>query len=148
MKGKSAVLGLIVTLCICSSAFGFDGNRVRGHGPRISQDRLLAQLPPEKEMLFHQAMREVKDKAAAVRGQIKDLRREIKEAFLANPFDEGVYRKKKTELEALQAQKRDDMDAAVVGLAKQFSPEERQILTQLVPRQFGFDRLKRKGRRP
>ena len=56
-----AVSGLVILLCVCTMAYAFDGGRGLGSGNKVSRQELLSQLPAEKEMLFHQTMREARE---------------------------------------------------------------------------------------
>jgi uncharacterized membrane protein len=142
MKTRMAVSALIIVMSLCSLAFASDGCRGRGSADRGSQDELLAQLPAEKETLYHQTMREVRNQGFETRAQVKQLREEIKNVVAADQFDEEVFRAKTKSLEELQMKRRAAMDEAIATLAKQFTADERQILVQLLPGKSGH------GRRP
>lgn len=140
MKTRLAVSGLIIFMSLCSLAYAFDGSRGRGPGYKAAQSELLAKLPAEKEMLFHQTMREAREKGAELGSQIKALREEIREILTADTFDEDLFRKKTSSLETLQMKKHGTMEEALVILAKQFTPDERKILVQLFPGKTGHGR--------
>lgn len=141
MKTRMAVLGLIIVMSVCSLAYAFNGGRGRGPGNKASLYGLLVQLPAEKEVLFHQTMREAREKGSEIRTQIKALREEIKEILTAeDQFDEDLFRAKTRSLEALQMKRHATMEEAVVMLAKQFTADERKILVQLLPGKLGHGR--------
>ena len=94
MKTKMAVFGLIVVMSVCSLAYAFDADRRRGPGKKAFRYELLGQLPAEKEMLFHQTMREERENSSALRNQIKALREDIQEIITADRFDEKLFREK------------------------------------------------------
>jgi uncharacterized membrane protein len=121
-------------------AYAFDGVRGPRSGDKVSKQEWLSKLPPEKEMLFHQTMREAREKNAAMRNQTKQLRREVNEILTADQFDEELFRQKTSSLEALHQEKHKAMQEAIVTLAKQFSAEEREILVQLLPGKRGHGR--------
>jgi uncharacterized membrane protein len=146
MKTKMAVLALIIVMSVCSLAYAFDGGRGRGPAKKGFQYELLAQLPAEKEMLFHQTMRDVRENGSELRSQIKALREDIREIMTADQFDEKLFREKTSQLEALQMKKHATMEEATVILAKQFTADERKILVRLLPGKTGYGRHAR-GRR-
>jgi uncharacterized membrane protein len=140
MKTRMSVLGLIIVMSVCSLAYAFDGGRGRGRGNKASLYGLLVQLPAEKEMLFHQTMREAREKGWEIRAQIKALREDIKEILTADQFDEDLFRANTRSLEALQMKRHETMEAAIVMLAKQFTADERKILVQLLPGKLDHSR--------
>ena len=140
MKTRMAISGLVILLCVCTMAYAFDGVRGPRSADKVSKQELLSQLPVEKEMLFHQTMREARGKSSAMRSQTKQLRREIKEILTAEQFDEDLFREKTSSLEALHQEKHKAMQDAIVTLAKQFSAEEREVLVQLLPGKRGHGR--------
>lgn len=140
MKTRMAVSGLVILLCVCTMAYGFDGGRGLGSGDKVSRHELLSQLPEEKEMLFHETMREAREKGSKMRSQIKQLHGEIEEILTADQFDEKLFREKTSSLEALHKERHTVMQEAIVTLAKQFTPEEREILVQVLPGKRGHGR--------
>jgi Spy/CpxP family protein refolding chaperone len=121
-------------------AYAFDGVGGRRSVDKLSKQKLLPQLPAEKEMLFYQTTREAREKNSAMRSQTKQLRREIKEILTADQFDEDLFREKTSSLEALHQEKHKAMQEAIITLAKQFTAEEREILVQLLPGKRGHGR--------
>jgi uncharacterized membrane protein len=133
MKRRMAVATLIIVMSMCTVAYALDGTKRRGADDRSPRQELLSQLPADKEMLFHQTMREARQKASAIRTQIKTLRGEIKDILTADQFEEGLFREKTNSLETLRSKMRATMEEAVVTLAKQFTADERKILAELLP---------------
>ena len=133
MKRRTAVSALIIVMSLCTVAYASDWTKRRGAGERSSKQELVSQLPADKEMLFHQTMREARVKGAAIREQIRTLREEIKNILVADQFDEAGFRGKKKSLEALLSQMRANREEAIVTLAKQFTADERKILAELIP---------------
>jgi len=133
MKRRMAVSALIIVMSICTVAYGSDRTKRRGACDRSSRQELLSQLPADKEMLFHETMREARAKGAAIREQIRTLREEIKNILVADQFDEALFRGKKKSLEALCSQTHANREEAIVTLAKQFTADERKILAELIP---------------
>ncbi len=135
-----AVSALVVVISMWAVAHASDATKRWGAGNRSPRQELLSQLPADKEMLFHQTMREAREKGAAIREQIRTLREEIKNILVADRFDEALFRGKKKSLGALLSQMRANREAAVVTLAKQFTADERKILAELLPPEPGRHR--------
>ena len=140
MKRSMAVSALIIVISMWSVAYASDATRRRGPSDRGSRHELLAQLPADKEILFHKTMREAREKASEIRSQIKELREDVKVILTADQFDEDLFRKRTSSLETLHSKMHATMEEAVVILAKQFTADERKILVQLLPRKLGHGR--------
>jgi len=130
MKKRLAVFVIIVAMSLCSMGYAYDG---KGRGDRPPQQILLNQLPAEKEMLFHQTMREVREKTANIREQIKELKAEINDILTAPEFNEALFLEKTKRVQELHKMMRAATDGAIVKLAKQFTQGERKILAKLIP---------------
>lgn len=143
MKRRMAVSALIIVMSMCTVAYASDGTKRRGACDRSSRQEPLSQLPADKEMLFHQTMREARGKASEIRTQIKTLREEIKNILTADQFEEALFREKTNRLEALRSQMRATREEAIVILAKQFTADERKILAELLPSKPGRHRHRR-----
>lgn len=124
-----AVLVLIVAMSVCSSVYAYDG---KGRGDRPQRQKILNQLPADKEMLFHQTMREVREKTANIREQIKELKAEINDILTATEFNEALFLEKTKRVQELHTMTRAAKDESIVKLAKQFNQEERKILSKLI----------------
>ena len=140
MKKRMAVSTLIIVIAMCTVAYASDGKNRWGADDRSSRQELLSQLPADKEMLFHQTMREAREKGAAIREQIRALRGEIKNILVADQFDEALFRGKKKSLDALLSQMHANREEAVVTLAKQFTADERKVLAELLRSKPGLHR--------
>ena len=148
MKKRMAVSTLIIVMSMCTVAYASDGKNRWRADDRSSRQELLSQLPADKEMLFHQTMREARQKASAIRTQMKTLRAEIKDILTADQFNEGLFREKTNTLETLRSKMRATMEEAVVTIAKQFSADERKILAELLPPKPGRHLDSRERRHP
>ena len=129
MKKSLAFWVIIVAMSVCSIAFAYDG---KGRRDRPQRQKLLTQLPADKEMLFHRTMREVREKTANIHEQIKALKAEINDILTAAEFNEALFLEKTKRVQELHAMMRAAKDEAIVKLAKQFTREERKILTKLI----------------
>ena len=142
---KNLIFVLILAVSVCSMAFAFAGHSRKGVD-RQSKHRLLSQLPEEKRELFRETMKEAKEEVSHIREQIRELDKEIKDVLTADEFDQTLYSEKTNILHELNGEVHESMDEAVVTLAKQFTAEEREILTKLIshkPRRHGHPRDRR-----
>jgi uncharacterized membrane protein len=130
MKQRVAVFAVIVAMSVCSMVYAYDS---KGRGDKESRQILLTQLPAEKEMLFHQTMREVREKTANIRKQIKELTAEINDILTAPEFNEVLFLEKTKKVQELHKMMSTARNEAIVKLAKQFTQEERRILAKLIP---------------
>ena len=140
MKTKMVVSTLGIVMLAYSFAYAFDGHRDWRSDNKVSRQELLSQLPSEKEMLFQQTMRGVREKGSELRSQLNELRKEIKNILTADPFNEDLFREKTNSLEALRSQMHTNREEAIVILAKQFTADEREVLVQLLPGKKGHGR--------
>jgi uncharacterized membrane protein len=93
----------------------------------------MSQLPADKEMLFHQTMREVREKTSGIHQQIKGLKAEIKNILTAPEFNDALFLEKMKSIQELHITMKEVRNEAIVKLAKQFTQEEREILAELIP---------------
>jgi uncharacterized membrane protein len=128
MKRTMAVLVFALGLSLCSLGQAFEGR---------SPHDMLSQLPADKELLFHQTMREVREGTAGIQEQIKTLEMEIKGVLTASEFDATLYLKKTGAIRELQLIVRAKMDEAMANLAGQFTAEERGVLAEMFSRRPG-----------
>ncbi len=122
-----------MVLFVYSIAYAFGGHSSYKGYHRSLRYELLSQLPEDKEMLFHKAMREVRQKGAEIRKEIKQLHAEIKDILTAPEFNEALFIEKTKRVYELRGKNREAMNEAIMKLAKQFTPEERKILVKLLP---------------
>lgn len=130
MQKTFAALVLMVAISFCSIGYAYDG---KGSGGRQAKHTLLSQLPADKEMLFHQTMREVRQKTVGIRQQINGLKGEIKNILTAPEFDDALFLEKIKSLQELHRMIKETRNEAIIKLANQFTQEERTILAELIP---------------
>jgi uncharacterized membrane protein len=135
MGKKLAVLVLVAVFSVGTIVYAYEG---KGRGDRKQRHAILSQLPAEKEMLFHQTMREVREKTADIRDQVRGLKAEINDILMAPEFNEALFLEKTKRVQELHGMMRETKDQAIVKLAKQFTREERAILAKLIPPQNRF----------
>jgi len=131
MQKIVVVLVSIIALSFCSIGYAYDG---KGTGARKHRQELLSRLPADKEMLFHQTMREAREKTAGIRQQIKALKAEINNILTAPEFDDALFLEQMKSIQELHMMLKEARTEALAKLAKQFTQEEREILAELIPR--------------
>jgi uncharacterized membrane protein len=102
-----------------------------------ARQKLLEQLPAEKEELFKRTMTEAREKKAAIRKEIVKARAAAKEALQAPEFNEALFKEKTATVRELVEQEHRVMADAVAKLAGQFTPEERKLLADALDRSKG-----------
>ncbi|MBN2233171.1 MAG: periplasmic heavy metal sensor [Deltaproteobacteria bacterium] len=110
------------------------------HRPEQSRRLLLQQLPADKEMLFHQTMRDARDRAAALNGEIAAQRLALKAIMAAETFAEEQWQDAADTMQELHRQRHAIMQDAVLTLARSFTAAEREILAEVLERRFGGGR--------
>lgn len=140
MSKKVAISALVLAVAVVSLAYAFDGKGPSRRGYGKARYEILSQLPVEKEVLFHRAMREAREKHVKIRRQVRTLKIEMKDILAAPEFNEELFRAKNAEVQELTRVRHQAMEEAFIGLAKQYTPEERKILAELLPRGQGSGR--------
>ncbi len=102
-----------------------------------SRQKLLEQLPAEKEELFKRTMTEVREKKAAIREEIIKAREAAKEVLQAPEFNEALFKEKTANVHALVEQEHRVVADAIAKLAGQFTPEERKLLADVLDKSKG-----------
>lgn len=131
------VSALLAVIMFSSVAYSFDGGHNREHGSPPSHPGVLDQLPEEKQFLFEQTMQEVQEKTASVRRNMGYLGQEIKQLIASPEFNESLFLEKTRELYELRSEIYKVMNEAIVRLSKQFTPQEREVLVELLPQHMG-----------
>lgn len=97
-----------------------------------ARQKLLDQLPAEKEVLFHRTMREAREQQAGIREEIGKAREEAKAVLLAPEFNEVAFKEKTAKVHGLMARQHQVMEDVIAKLAKQYTPEERKVLAEVL----------------
>jgi uncharacterized membrane protein len=130
MKKSIAILVMVIAaMSICSIVGAYEG---KGRGDIASKHKLLSQLPADKELLFHQIMREVRDKTTEIRSQIKRTKKEIHDILTSPEFNEEMFLEKMKSMQILHQKERQTVDEGIAKIAKQFTQEERKILAKII----------------
>jgi uncharacterized membrane protein len=134
MKKVLAVSALALGLSMGSMAYADtkesgDQCEYKKSGARQS---LLEQLPPEKETLFHRTMRDAREKKAAIHEDLVKAREDARRVLLAPEFNEALYKEKTARVAELIEREHQVMQDAIASLARQFTPDERKVLAEVV----------------
>lgn len=128
MKKIFAVMVLMVVMFLCSMVQALDGRPAHGS---------LGQLSSDKETLFHQTMRGVRETTTSIHEQIRGVEAEIRGVLIAPEFNEALFLERTRRLQELHKMESEAMDKAVAKLASQFTAEERKILADMISRKPG-----------
>lgn len=106
-----------------------------GRWSAFKQDRALeATLPPEKFKLFTEVMGGARAECKQIRKQIRETRKETLSILTAAEFDEQSFQREVDKLHELRGRVTGRVAEATLVLARQFSPEERQLLGKYLER--------------
>jgi uncharacterized membrane protein len=94
-------------------------------------------LPADKEMLFHQTMRRVRDATKTIHEEIMVLGAGKKEVLTASEFNAALFLEKTRALEELHRMVWVKVDQAMASPASQFTAEERAVRAELMLRKPG-----------
>ncbi len=128
------VAGWIAAPAALALIVAFSAQAQQGRkGHRVSKGTILNQLPQDKEMLYHQTMRSLRDNNQQGFEQARALHEELVNILKAKTFDETAFKRKSDEVFELRNKRREAMQNAMIDLAKQFNQEERAVLSQILP---------------
>lgn len=134
MSKMLGVLALALGLAMVSSAYADtkESGEQCEYKASGARQKLLDQLPAEKEMLFHRTMREAREKKAGIREEIGKAREEAKAVLLAPEFNEAAFKEKTAKVHVLMEREHQIMEDAITKLAKQYTPDERKVLAEVL----------------
>ena len=95
---------------------------------------LVSQLPEEKRQLLKKSLQPAWELMQDARTKINTEKKKTLDLLKAEPFDEKAYRNQIRHMNEMHTQMKRDMSESVIKTAKQFSPEERVILADIVSR--------------
>jgi len=102
------------------------------HGPRHFSAEQLAHLPEDKRKLFEDAVHQAAADMESRRAELADARKDAERLMNAEPFNEEAFLTKMDQVNDLQAQIRRHITQAIANTAKQFTPEERAVIADIV----------------
>jgi uncharacterized membrane protein len=95
---------------------------------------LAARLSPEKSKLFTEVMGGARSECKQIRRQIRETRAQTLSILTASEFDEQSFQREVDKLHQLRGQVTGRIAEATLVLARQFNPEERQLLGEYLER--------------
>lgn len=93
---------------------------------------MTEKLPPEKQKLFMERIETLKEEHKKVKQDIRNTKKEIADILRAPGFDEQLYEMKISEMHNLYRGKAKNMANTIKELAVQFTPEEREVLAEML----------------
>jgi len=132
MKKVLAVVMLAGGVAMWPLTYAVGDETSHYHADQTSRQDTLSRLPVEKEVLFRRTMREAREQAASYRKDLEKARQAVKESLGAPELNEAVLRERMKQVQELREKQRHVMEEAVVKLAKQYTPEERKLLAELI----------------
>ena len=127
------VASVVLNVLLAGVIIGHMAQMGRWSGSKQDQ-ALAAKLPPEKFKLFTEVMGGARSECKQIRKQIRETREQTLNILTASEFDEQSFQREVDKLHELRGQVTDRVAEATLVLAKQFSPEERQLLGEYLER--------------
>jgi uncharacterized membrane protein len=109
---------------------GWDGRPTR----QQRMEESLKKLPEPAQSRIRERFARIRAAAEPLRGQIDDARAEALRLLGAEPFDEAAYDLQVSKIEELRGQMYKRMGQLIKQTAKELSPQERGMLTDLLRR--------------
>ncbi len=133
MNKLLAIVALVSGLSGWSTAYAdtaHEGDRCEYKSS--ARHQLLGRLPAEKEVLFHRTMREARKQMDGIREDVVKAREEARSVLLASEFNESLFKEKTAKIHELVQREHQVMEGAIATLAKQYTPEERKLLAEVL----------------
>ena len=92
----------------------------------------LAELPENKRKLFEDTMHSSRHDTQSLRDQADTAQKEASRLLAAEPFNEEAFITQMQHVSDLRAEMKRHMAESMASLAKQFTPQERAILADIV----------------
>lgn len=116
--------GLLLGKCSKSYMHGYDKHQ--------SFSEFADKLPPEKRDMVMKRMDEVRKEKGEIKDQIEQVKKELRDIIAAPQFDEQLYDRKVNEMHELYRSKAKKIASVIKEMAKTFTPEEREMLTEFL----------------
>ena len=122
------VCSLVLNVLLAGALAGNVSHHM-GHGFGFLGDRMLVgQLPPDKQKLFREAMGNMRAQGHDLRQQMRETRERALATLTATEFDEAAYQTEVDKLRVLRGLMIQRVADTTKDLARQFDPEERELL--------------------
>lgn len=89
-------------------------------------------LPAEKKDMVTNRMNAIREENREIRKQIKKVKEELRDIIAAPEFDEQLYDSKVSQMHELYRTKAKNIAAVIKDMAKSFTPEEREMLSDFL----------------
>ncbi len=122
------VVSLVLNVLLAGALIGNVSHHVGRRFAFLHEQAMVAQLPPEKQQLFQEAMRSMRLECRDLRKQIGETRERAIAVLTATEFDEQAYQAEVDKLRDLRGQMMQRVANTTKELAKRFDPEEREAL--------------------
>ena len=117
------ICSILLNLLLLGIFFGQEGKYFASH-----RDNIAKALPADKYKLYKDTMKRTETANQPLRDQIEQARRQAADILKAEPFNRQAYLVQIKNMQALRQQMMQRMAESIVGLAEEFSPEDRAIL--------------------
>ena len=137
---KTVKLAFLVSLVLNLLLLGVILGRVPGGleaTPQTRQQRMeeaLKKVPEPVQSRFREKFAQVRSSSDPLRQQIDEARAETLRLLSIDPFDEAAYDRQISKIQELRAEMFKRMGQNFKAAAKEFSPEERRMLADVLRR--------------
>ena len=97
-------------------------------------EKAIEKLPEPLRARFREKLDRMREGSEQLRDQIQEAREEAIRILVAEPFDETMYDRQVNKIHELYGQRSQRMAAIVKDVAKELSPEQRQVLAEVLKR--------------
>src|SRR5262245_14744263 len=97
-------------------------------------EKAIEKLPEPLRARFREKLDRMREGSDQLRDQIQEAREEAIRIMVAEPFDETTYDRQVNKIHELYGQRSQHMAAIVKDVAKELSPEQRQVLAEVLRR--------------
>lgn len=128
------LISVILNIFLIGTVIGYASHQWgRHHWPRPEMAERHS-LSPEKQDLLDSTMRQAFKEGKTYRREISQLQQEIIGILKAEPFDEAAYDSRIEKIHVLRGKQVRQFTDAIKHLAQTFTPEEREVLADIVRR--------------
>ena len=97
-------------------------------------EKAIGKLPESLQARFREKMERMREGSEQLRDQIQEAREEAIRILIAEPFDGTTYDRQVNKIHELYGQRSQRMAEIVKEVAKDLSPEQRQVLADVLKR--------------
>lgn len=127
------IISIILNFLFAGLLIGhYSKSYMHGYDKHQSFSEFADKLPPEKKEIVMKRMEEVREEKREIKKQIEQVKQELRDIISAPQFDEQLYDQKVNEMHELYRSKAKKIAAVIKEMAKNFTPEEREMLTEFL----------------